>query len=72
MDSKYITPDTAVNAFYEILDSYLGLENGYVAPGFVGLSSISAGKFWEVAFVQLWRLPFVSFVSPIFGDESVT
>jgi hypothetical protein len=59
--STYISPDAAGNAFCEVLDSNLGLKNGYVAPGFVGLSSVIEGKFWEVAFIHLWWLPFVSF-----------
>jgi hypothetical protein len=61
LDSTYISPDAAGNAFCEVLDSNLDLENGYVAPGFVGFSSVIAGKLWEVAIIQLWRLPFVSF-----------
>jgi len=77
LDSIYISADAVVNACYEVLDSNLGLENGCVVPGFVRLSSVIAGKFWEVAFSQLRWLPFVSchlfsVVSPIFGDESLT
>jgi hypothetical protein len=52
LDSTYISPDAAVNAFCEVLDSNLGLYNGYVARGFVGLSSVIEGKFGEVAFIQ--------------------
>ena len=76
LDSTYIWADIVVNAFYEVLDSNLGLENGCVVPGFVGLSSVIAGKFWEVAFSYggylLFHLPFVFSCLPIFGDESIT
>jgi hypothetical protein len=54
LDYTYISPDPAVNAFCEVLDSNLDLYNGYVAQGFVQLSSVIEGKFWEVAFIQLW------------------
>jgi hypothetical protein len=42
------SPDAAVNAFCEVLDSNLGLENGYVLPGFVGFSSVIEDKFWDL------------------------
>jgi hypothetical protein len=49
LDSTYILPDAAGNAFCVVLDSNLGLDNGYVSPGFVGLLLVIEGKFWEVS-----------------------
>lgn len=64
LDSTYILPDAAGNAFCVVLDSNLGLDNGYVAPGFVGLLLVIEGKFWEVAVVRYGgflscHLPFI-------------